>query len=175
MANAIIVVDMQNGFMRPDGTLYCGDQAREIIPRIVARVQGERDAGAALFFTQDSHVKNDKEFEMFPPHCIEGSEEEQLIDELAPLAEDAHIIKKRRYSAFFETELAGALDELWPDKVVVMGDCTDICVLHTVSGLRNRDYAVEVPADCVASFDSEQHHWALGHMEKILGARITNR
>ena len=117
---ALIVVDMQNGFMRPDGTLYCGDQAREIIPRIVARVQGERDAGAALFFTQDSHVKNDKEFEMFPPHCIEGSEEEQLIDELALLAEDAHIIKKRRYSAFFETELAGALDELWPDKVVVM-------------------------------------------------------
>ena len=56
-----------------------------------------------------------------------------------------------------------------------MGDCTDICVLHTVAGLRKRDYAVEVPADCVASFDPEQHAWALGHMSKILGARITNR
>ena len=112
---------------------------------------------------------------MFPPHCIEGSEEEHIIDELSPLAQDAQIVKKRRYSAFFETELAAMLDELAPDKVVVMGDCTDICVLHTVAGLRNRDYPVEVPADCVASFDPQQHEWALGHIEKILGAQVTNR
>ena len=175
MANAVIVVDMQNGFMRPDGTLYCGDHAREIIPRIAVRVEREKAAGAALFFTQDSHTANDREFEMFPPHCIEGSEEECIIDELVPLAQDAQIVKKRRYSAFFETELAAMLDELAPDKVVVMGDCTDICVLHTVAGLRNRDYPVEVPADCVASFDPQQHEWALGHIEKILGAQVTNR
>ena len=175
MANAVIVVDMQNGFMRPDGTLYCGDHAREIIPRIAARVEREKAAGASLFFTQDSHSANDREFEMFPPHCIEGSEEEDIIAELAPLAKDAQIVKKRRYSAFFETELAAMLDELAPDKVVVMGDCTDICVLHTVAGLRNRDYPVEVPADCVASFDPQQHEWALGHIEKILGAQVTNR
>lgn len=175
MANAVIVVDMQNGFMRSDGTLYCGDQAREIIPRVAARVQSEWKVGAALFFTQDSHVANDKEFEMFPPHCIEGSEEEQIIDELAPLARQAQIIQKHRYSSFFETDLADQLAGLSPDKVVVMGDCTDICVLYTVSGLRNRDYPVEVPADCVASFDPEQHEWALGHMEKILGAQVTNR
>ena len=175
MANAVIVVDMQNGFMRSDGTLYCGDPARAIIPRIAARVEREKAAGAALFFTQDSHIANDHEFEMFPPHCIEGSEEEQIIAELAPLAQDAQIVKKRRYSAFFETELAALLAALAPDKVVVMGDCTDICVLHTVAGLRNRDYPVEVPADCVASFDPQQHEWALGHLEKILGAEVTNR
>lgn len=175
MANAVIVVDMQNGFMRSDGTLYCGDQARAIIPRIAARVEREKAAGAALFFTQDSHTANDREFEMFPPHCIKGSEEERIIAELAPLAQDAQIVKKRRYSAFFETELAALLAALAPDKVVVMGDCTDICVLHTVAGLRNRDYPVEVPADCVASFDPQQHEWALGHLEKILGAQVTNR
>ena len=175
MANAVIIVDMQNGFMRPDGTLYCGDQARAIIPRIAARVEREKAAGAALFFTQDSHAENDREFEMFPPHCIAGSDEERIISELAPLAQDAQIVKKRRYSAFFETELAAMLAALAPDKVVVMGDCTDICVLHTVAGLRNRDYPVEVPADCVASFDPQQHEWALGHIEKILGAQVTNR
>ena len=79
MANAVIVVDMQNGFMRPDGTLYCGDHAREIIPRIAARVEREKAAGASLFFTQDSHTADDREFEMFPPHCIEGSEEEHIM------------------------------------------------------------------------------------------------
>ena len=112
---------------------------------------------------------------MFPPHCVEGSGEEEIIPELADLAAGARVVRKRRYSAFFETDLAAQLQELQPEEVVVMGDCTDICVLHTVSGLRNRDYRVEVPADCVASFDPEQHEWALGHMEKILGARITNR
>jgi len=171
MANAIIVVDMQKGFMAPESTLYCGDAAREIIPRIKERVGEEKAAGAAVFFTQDSHVVDDKEFEMFPPHCIEGTAEEEIIDELAPLAA-AHVVKKRRYSAFYNTDLAAQLEALQLDKVVVVGDCTDICVLHTVAGLRNRDYAVEVPADCVASFDAQQHEWALGHMEKILGAEV---
>ncbi|MCY3761869.1 MAG: cysteine hydrolase [Gemmatimonadetes bacterium] len=175
MARAVIVVDMQNGFMSPGGTLYCGDEAREIIAPLRARVEREKSAGAALFFTRDTHAPDDAEFEMFPPHCVEGSGEEEIIPELADLAAGARIVRKRRYSAFFETDLAAQLQELQPEEVVVMGDCTDICVLHTVSGLRNRDYKVEVPADCVASFDPEQHEWALGHMEKILGARITNR
>ena len=175
MANAVIVVDMQNGFMRPDGTLYCGDHAREIIPRVAARVEREKAAGAALFFTQDSTPQTTASSRMFPPHCIEGSEEEHIVAELAPLTQDAQIVKKRRYSAFFETELAAMLAAQAPDKVVVMGDCTDICVLHTVAELRNRDYPVEVPADCVASFDPQQHEWALGHIEKILGAQVTNR
>lgn len=172
MANAVIVVDMQKGFMMPQGTLYCGDAARQIIPRLRERVEREQEAGAAVFFTQDSHRPDDREFAMFPPHCLEGSEEEEIVEELAPLAARARIVKKRRYSAFFETDLAGQLAALKPEKVVVMGDCTDICVLYTVAELRNRDYAVEVPADCVASFDPAQHQWALGHMEKILGAKV---
>ena len=175
MARAVIVVDMQNGFMTPGGMLYCGDGAREIIAPLRTRVEREKAAGAAVFFTQDTHAPDDAEFEMFPPHCVEGSGEEEIIPELADLAAGARIVRKRRYSAFFETDLAVQLQELQPEEVVVVGDCTDICVLHTVSGLRNRDYKVEVPADCVASFDPGQHEWALGHMERILGARVTNR
>ena len=53
------------------------------------------------------------------------------------------------------------------------GVCTDICVLHTAADARNRDYAVEVPTDCVASFDPQAHQWALQHMERVLGARLT--
>ena len=175
MVNAVIVVDMQNGFMAPEGTLICGAAAREIIPRIEARLRRESAAGAALFFTQDSHAPDDAEFQMFPPHCVAGSDEEAIIAELQSFASEATIVRKRRYSAFFETDLAARLQALKPEKVVVVGDCTDICILHTVSDLRNRDYWVEVPADCVASFDPEQHEWALGHMDSILGAEITNR
>jgi nicotinamidase/pyrazinamidase len=47
--------------------------------------------------------------------------------------------------------------------------------MHTVADARNRDYAVEVPVDCVASFDAEAHRWALKHMEKVLGAKLTHQ
>ena len=174
MANAVFVVDMQKGFMDAEGTLYCGDAAREIIPRVRARVEREKGEGGVVFFTQDSHAPDDEEFEMFPPHCVAGSRDEEIIDELAGQAAEGTIIKKRRYSAFFDTDLAAQLAALGPERVVVTGVCTDICVLHTVADLRNRDYAVDVPADCVASFDPEQHKWALGHMDKILGATISN-
>ena len=56
--------------------------------------------------------------------------------------------------------------------MIVVGVCTDICVLHTVADARSRDYEVEVPVDCVASFDPEAHKWALQHMERVLGATI---
>ena len=175
MARAVIVVDMQRGFMSPEGALYCGDEARRIIEPLRKRVEREKAAGATIFFTQDCHAEDDREFDMFPPHCVEGSGEEEIIDELQDLAAEARIIPKRRYSAFFDTDLSEQLEELQPEAVVVMGDCTDICVMHTVSDLRSRDFPVEVPADCVASFDARQHEWALRHMEKILGAEITNR
>ena len=109
MARAVIVVDMQNGFMSPGGTLYCGDGAREIISPLRARVEREKAEGAAVFFTQDTHAPDDAEFEMFPPHCVEGSGEEEIIPELADLAAGARIVRKRRYSAFFETDLAAQL------------------------------------------------------------------
>jgi len=54
----------------------------------------------------------------------------------------------------------------------VCGVCTDICVMHTVGDARDRDYEVEVPANCVATFNPKAHRFALEHMEKILGAKV---
>jgi nicotinamidase-related amidase len=96
--------------------------------------------------------------------------ETEVIPELADLVED--ILPKTRYSAFAHTALDQKLRELSPEKVIVCGVCTDICVLHTTADARNRDYPVEVRADCVASFDEEAHRFALRHMEKILGAQV---
>ena len=55
----------------------------------------------------------------------------------------------------------------------MVGNCTNICVLYTVADARFRDYAVEVPADCVATFDPEAHEFALKQMETVLGAKVT--
>ena len=171
MANAVLVIDMLRGFMEAGHPLYCGDRARRIIPNIQKLLKEELARGSKIFFIGDRHEPDDPEFKMFPPHCVAGTPEAELIPELAGYPGEA--IAKKRYSAFYGTDLADRLERLNPEKVIVGGVCTDICVCHTVAGARNRDYAVEVPVDCVASFDEKAHHFALGHMEKVLGARLT--
>ena len=171
MANAVLVIDMLRGFLEEGYPLYCGDKARRIIPNIQALLERELARGSKVFFICDSHDPDDLEFKVFPPHCIRGTPEAEVIPELARY--QGEVIPKRRYSAFFETPLERKLAELDPEELIVCGVCTNICVLHSVANARNRDYQVEVPIDCVASFDEPAHHFALEHMEKVLGAKLT--
>lgn len=170
MSNVVLVVDMLVGFMEAGHNLYCGDDARRIIPNVKQLIENEQAKGSQVFFICDTHDPDDLEFQMFPEHCIRGTEESEVIEELSGY--EGEVIRKRRYSAFFETDLEQKLSELKPDTVIICGVCTDICVMHTAADLRNRDYAVEIPTDCVASFDSNAHNYALEHMEKILGAML---
>ncbi len=167
---AIIVVDMLRGFCEEGNTLYCGDDCRKIIPNIRKLLDVKTAQGAKVIFLIDTHQPDDKEFQMFPPHCVVGSPEREIISELAGYKGER--ISKNRYSGFYNTELDEKLRELGIERLVVVGVCTDICVMHTVADARNRDYPVEVYTDCVASFDPEAHEWALKHMEKILGAKL---
>lgn len=171
MANVVLVIDMVRGFLEPGHNLYCEDY-RPLIPRIQALLERETAAGSKVMFISDHHLPDDLEFEIFPVHCVIGTEEPEVIPELAGYLTDDNLVPKNRYSGFFNTDLEQRLADMQPDKVIVCGVCTDICVLHTTSDARNRDYAVEVPADCVATFDAGAHTWALGHLEKILGATV---
>jgi len=172
MANAVLVIDMVRGFMEEGYPLYCGERARRIIPNVQRLLEGEISLGSKVFFVGDHHTPDDEEFSMFPPHCIEGTAETEVIPELAKYK--GEVIPKKRFSAFFDTPLEEKLKKLKPEKLIVCGVCTDICVNHTVSDARNRNYEVEVPVDCVASFDEKAHHFALGHMERVLGAKLTS-
>jgi nicotinamidase/pyrazinamidase len=168
MKRVTIVVDMLRGFLEPGHPLYCGDSARRIILTVVELLG--RDREVPVIYLADNHASDDPEFKIFPPHCLRGSDESELIPELAPFP--GVLVPKTRYSGFYGTDLDGILGRAAPDLVTVVGVCTDICVMHTVADLRNRDYPVEVPAGCVASFDEEAHRCALRHIEKILGAAI---
>lgn len=172
MTDVVIVVDMLKGFLDEGNPLYCGDEAREIIPNVQALLEREGAAGSKVIFICDNHEPDDLEFKMFPPHCIRGTEEAEIIPELAAYARD--IIPKQRYSGFFNTDLEQQIRSADPGKITVCGVCTDICVMHTVADARNRDYYVEVPSDCVASFSKEAHRFALKHMSDILGAKIVS-
>jgi len=172
MPNAVLVVDMLRGFLEEGNPLYCGADSRKIIDNIEQLLGEEVNKGSKIFFITDCHAPDDLEFKMFPPHCIKGSAESEVIPELKRFA--GKTISKQRYSAFYNTVLEKELLKLKPEKIIVCGVCTDICVMHTVADARNRDYAVEVPVDCVASFNQGAHKWALEHMEKVLGARLTH-
>ena len=170
MANAVLVVDMLRGFLEEGHPLYLGAEPRQIIPNIQRLLEKETAAGARVFFLCDNHDPHDLEFEMFPPHCIEGTAEAEIIPELAGYA--GEIIPKKRYSGFYGTDLGEKLQKLNPDKLIICGVLTNICVMHTAADARNRDYKVEIPVDGVSSPDEDAHHFALDHMDKVLGARL---
>ena len=170
MADAVLVVDMLRGFLEEGYPLYCGDASRRIIPQVQKLLEQESARGSRIFFIADNHAEDDAEFKMFPPHCVAGTVESELIPELAEFA--GELIPKTRYSGFFKSTLEGKLKELAPEKLIVCGVCTDICVMHTVADARLRGYTVEVPADCVASFDENAHQFAIDHMGNVLGATI---
>ena len=171
MANAVLVVDMLRGFFEEGYPLYIGAKARSIIPNIRRLLEAELAQDSKLFFICDNHDADDLEFKIFPPHCIAGTVETEVIPELAGY--DGEMIPKRRYSGFFDTRLEEKLKQLNPEKLIVCGVATNICVLYTVADARNRDYEVEVPVDCVASLDEAAHRFTLEHMDKVLGAKLT--
>jgi nicotinate phosphoribosyltransferase len=170
MARVVIVSDMLRGFLEEGYPLYCGSEARNIIPNVQKLLKRELEQGSKIFYLCDHHTPDDSEFKMFSPHCIEGTEEAELIPELSQYP--GEIIPKRTFSSFYNTSLDEKLKAIKPETIVVCGVTTHICVLNAVIDARNRGYEVEVPVDCVTSFDKKAHSFALDYMEKVLGARL---
>ena len=171
MLHVILVIDMLRGFLEEGYPLYIGREPRNIIPNIQDLLEQEIADGSKIFFCCDDHDPDDLEFKMFPPHCIKGTAEAEIIPELAKYPGEK--IAKKRYSAFFQTKLEEKLLQLKPNKLIICGVLTDICVMHSIADARNRDYQVDVPVDCVAALDDKTQQFALNHIEKVLGARLT--
>lgn len=172
MKRVLFVIDMIKAFLQEERSLYCGEKARALIPFVRRRIEEFNARREFVFFICDRHRSDDEEFERFPPHAVEGTEEAELVDELKDLAKNPVYIYKRRYSGFYGTVLDEHLEAMKPDVVDVVGVCTNICVLYTVEELCNRDIKVRVHRDGVASFDEEAHEWALKQMKNVLGAEL---
>ncbi len=168
---ALLVIDMLKDFLDPAGALYCGDEARRIISPLNNLLAKFRRSKEVIIFLTDSHKPDDKEFEMFAPHCITGTAGADIIPEIK-VNEGEYLVPKTRFSAFYGTDLDKILEKEDVSEVHVSGVCTSICVMETVSDLRNRDYPVVVHENTVADFDPEAHEYALKRMKSILGARI---
>ncbi len=171
----LIVVDMLNDFLKPDGKLYCGPTAEAIVPGVVELVRKYKDNDDVILFLADAHDEDDLEFKRFPEHCVAGTDGAMVINELSEIVvgyDNHEFIEKKRYSGFFETELEDALFFEDPDLVEVVGICTSICVMDTVGGLANRDLKINLYKDLVADFDPEMHEMALKRMENLYGVNM---
>ena len=168
---ALLIIDMIKDFINPDGALYCGDTSRKIIPFIKGKIAEFQRSDDLVVFICDSHEEDDLEFKMFPKHSVAGTEGAEIIDELTVREKDV-IVRKKRYSAFYGTNLDVILQENDVSEVAVVGVCTSICVMDTVGDLRNRDYEVIVCKKGVADFDQKAHQFALERMSNVYGAKV---
>jgi nicotinamidase-related amidase len=147
---ALIVVDMQNDFVEPKGSLVV-PAAKDTIPGIKALLERARAAGVRIVYTQDSQVEDDPEFDIWPKHCVTGTWGWQIIDDLKPAKQDL-VCVKNRYDGFYGTWLDHFLAHVWNiDHVAIVGTVSNICVLHTAASAGLRYYRIVVPADGISA------------------------
>src|ERR1700756_3489116 len=123
---ALVVVDMQNDFVREGGGLLVPD-AEATVPAIRALLELARAHGMRVVYSQDTHREGDPEWRIWPEHAREGSWGWEIIDDLAPARGDV-VLRKFRYDAFYGTPLDHLL-RLWGvDTLVICGTVANICV-----------------------------------------------
>ena len=171
MKEAILVVDMLNDFVT--GALKC-DRGLAIVPQTAKLLNGARKAGVPVIFCNDAHIKGvDHELKLWGDHAIAGTKGAEVIPELNVSDKD-YVIKKRRFSSFFHTDLDLLLRELKVDTVIVCGLQTHICVQHTVADAYYLGYNVIVPKDATDCFTQEIYDYTIKYLADIYGAKITD-
>lgn len=148
---ALIVVDMQNDFAHPEGSLYV-PSTKSAIPAIARLLKKARRGGATVVFTQDWHAKEDPEFKIWPVHAVAGTWGAEIIRELQP-GPDEPTVKKLRYDAFYGTPLEHLLRLKNIQSLVFCGTVSNICVLHTAGSSALRWFQVVMPIDACAALN----------------------
>jgi nicotinamidase/pyrazinamidase len=186
-STALIVVDVQNDFADPNGSLYVreGDQTPRVINREIAQA---RTAGAAIFYTQDWHPPRTPHFVtdggIWPVHCVQ----ETWGAEFHPALEVAgEVVRKGShgedgYSGFTTrdpltgetrpTELQALLERRGTRRLVVVGLATDYCVKATALDGRSLGYATTVLTDAVRAVDLQPGDGEAA-LAELAGAGVT--
>jgi nicotinamidase/pyrazinamidase len=165
---ALIVVDLQNDFADPAGSLSVSGGS-DIVPTVNAQVRAARAAASPILYTQDWHPEVTPHFAkdggIWPVHCVQETWGAALHPDLLV---DGRVVRKGShgedgYSGFsmrdpvsgdtLPTDLDGLLRDAGVERVVVCGLATDYCVLQTALDARHLGYATELLRDAVRSVD----------------------
>lgn len=158
----LIVVDMVNGFVK-EGAL-ADPYIEHIIPKIERLVQTFiQDETSEVAFIKDAHHSDSREFTKFPIHCLDGTIESELVDELKPYEGDL-TYKKNSRSFMFAKGFMSDLERMKAlREIVITGCCTDLCDLDGALPLINyldeldKNIEVIVPVDAVETYDAPGH------------------
>jgi nicotinamidase-related amidase len=168
---ALIVVDMQNDFVKEGGTLVVPD-AEATVPTIKGLLDSARESGIRVVFTQDTHNEGDLEWEIWPEHVREGSWGWEIVEELKPLEAEV-AIRKVRYDAFYGTHLDHFL-RIWDvDTLIICGTVANICVHYTAASAALRWYGVIIPKDATSALDPFDLEASLRQTTFLFAGRIT--
>lgn len=169
---AIIVVDMQRDFCHKDGSLFIGEDVKKIIPEIKSLINKAKTHNAPVVFTQDWHTPDDPEFDNWEKHCVLGTEGVKIIEDLFNESKEYYAVRKRRYSAFFGTDLDLYLRERNIKTLVISGVVTNICVLHTAGDAASLGYGIIIPKDCVLALNNYDQKYGLHHISFLFKGKI---
>jgi nicotinamidase-related amidase len=125
-----------------------------------------------VLYSQDTHREGDPEWRIWPEHCREGSWGWEILEELAPAAEDT-VVRKVRYDAFYGTPLDHLL-RLWSiSTLVICGTVANICVHYTAASAALRWYDVVIPRDAVSALEPFDLESSLRQTAFVFGGSIT--
>jgi ureidoacrylate peracid hydrolase len=183
---ALLVVDMQRGFVEPGEAMEV-PSARDVIPAVRRLLDLFRSRGLPVVFTEFTYSPATPLLvgELHPEHkpalpgrpvgfglpsssCLEGTSSADTIADLRPLPGEP-VVRKRWYDGFAGTSLDGALRARDVASLVVTGTMTDICVLATVVGAFTREYRITVVEDGVATLRPEIQRAALDIVARAYG------
>ena len=169
---ALLIVDMQNDFVRKEGKLYV-PTAEATIPAIKKLIDNARKNNVLVIYTQDWHMKDDPEFKIWGEHALAGTWGAEIVDELKPEKDD-FLVKKYRYDAFFETPLDYILRVKGIKNVIVTGTVANICVLHTAGSAALRWYNVVMIKDGISAITDFDYYATLRQVDFLYKGKITD-
>lgn len=156
MKPCVVVVDMiVDNLMKEDG------EERRIVEPLKGFLEKARDLKIPVIFACDSFVETDFIFKgRMKKHAIRGTEGVRPYPELGPYPTDI-VLEKRRFSAFFKTDLDQTLRTLGVDTVLLCGINTHFCVLATAFDALANDFEAIILEDLCAAFKREIHERTL--------------
>ena len=156
MRPAIVVVDMlKDAFKAKDSSSI--EEYLSVVPKIKGLLGKARKLNIPIIFACDSFLEDAFIFKgRGCQYSIRGTEGAEVIDELRPHRRD-QVLPKRRFSAFFKTDLDQTLRLLGVDTVVIAGINTHVCVFATAMDSVCNDFYTIVLKDCSASRNKEAH------------------
>ncbi len=169
---ALILIDVQKGEVLAED---CGiphmSGGGERHARTLKLLAAVREAGIPPIFIQEVHKRTLIDFgrELDGTegiHCLEGDPATELDAGIEP-APDEYLIRKRRYSAFFATELDLVLRSYGTDTLMLVGSLTDVCVHYTFVDAHQHGYRCRVITDCVGGSSQGAHDAALTAMRYL--------